>query len=148
MKGTCFVLLRLLLLAICLTHLAIGVGVHVSPEFPKAVAGWYGATKVVWSPQFLCILRPIGAYMIVMSFLAAVAIADPRKHSAIVYSIGLLLIFRGTQRIVFHDEIIQAFGIEAVRNITNICFFVGLGILVFLLRLGAGSTADADAAKT
>ncbi|MHC4401566.1 MAG: hypothetical protein ACYTG0_17990 [Planctomycetota bacterium] len=148
MKGTCFVLLRLLLLAICLTHLVIGVGVNVSPDFPKAVAPWYGATKVVWSPQFSYILRPIGAYMIVMSFLAAVAVADPRKHSAIVYGLALLLVFRGIQRIVFHDEIMQAFGVEAYRNLINVCFFAGLGILLFSLRLGAGSTADSEPAKT
>jgi hypothetical protein len=86
--------------------------------------------------------------MIVMSFLTAVAISDPRRHSAIIYCIGLLMIVRGVQRIAFHDEIIQAFGIEAMRNIINTCFFVGLGILVFLLRLGAGSTVDTEPAKT
>lgn len=148
MKGTCYVLLRLLLLWICLFHLGIGVGLNVSPEFPKMVAPWYGATKVVWSPQFLYILRPIGAYMVVMGLLVAVAAVDPRKHSAIVYGIGLLLIFRGMQRIVFEDEIMQAFGIGAGQNMINMCVFGGLGILVFLLRLGAGSTADAEPAKT
>ncbi len=148
MKGTCRVLLRLLLLGVCLAHLGIGVGLHVSPEFPKMLAPWYGATEVEWTPQFLYILRPIGAYMLVMGMLAAVAIGDPRKHSAIVYGLALLLVFRGIQRIVFQGELLQAFGIETYRNLINAGFFAGLGILLFLLRLGAGGTADAEPAKT
>lgn len=148
MKGTYCVLLRLLLLSVCLAHLAIGMGLQMSPEFPRMLAPWYGATQVEWSPQFLYILRPIGAYMLVMAMLAAVAVGDPRKHSAIVYGLALLLVFRGIQRIVFQAEIIHAFGIETYRNLINVCFFAGLGILLFLLRLGAGSTVDAQPAKT
>lgn len=148
MKGTCYLLLRLVLLWICLFHLGIGVGLNVSPEFPKAVAPWYGATNVVWSPQFIYILKPIGAYMIVMAILLAVAVGDPRKHTAIVYGAGLLLIFRAMQRMVFEDEILNAFGIAARQNMINICVFGGLGILVLLLRLGAGSSADTKPAKT
>ena len=148
MKRTCFVLLRLMLLGVCLAHLGIGLGINFCPDFPKILAPLYGVTQVEWSPQFLYILRPIGAYMVVMGLLAAVAMVDPRKHSAIIYGIALLLVLRGIQRIVFQADIMQAFGIEAFQNTINACFFAGLGVVLFLLRLGAGNTADTEAVKT
>jgi hypothetical protein len=141
MKGKYLALLRLLLLSVCLSHLALGLGLNFSSELPKTVAPWYGATKVEWTPQFLYILKPVGAYMIAMGLLAAVAMLSPRKHSAIVFGIAVLLILRGLQRLVFQQDIVEAFGVSTVRNLINAGFFAGLGAMLVVLRLGAGSSS-------
>ena len=142
MKGKYLALLRLLLLGVCLAHLGLGLGLTFSPDLPKTVAPWYGATQVNWTPQFLYILKPIGAYMIAMGLLAAVATLSPRKHTAIVLSIGVLLILRGLQRVLFQQDIVEAFGVSAARNLVNAGLFAGLGVLLIVLRFGAGSSSD------
>ena len=88
MKGTCYVLLKLLLLGVCLAHVGIGLGLNVSPEFPKMLALWYGATQVAWPPQFLYILRPIGVYMVVMGLLAAVAFGDSWDRTSLSFAVA------------------------------------------------------------
>jgi hypothetical protein len=137
-------LLRLVLVGVCLAHLGLGIGLNVWPDLPKMAAAWYGVTKEFdWSAQFLYILKPIGAYMITMGILVAIAVVNPRKYAAIVYGVGILLILRGVQRIVFQQEIIDAFEIQPLRNMINAAFFGGFGIVLILLRFLAGLASEA-----
>ena len=131
--------LQVLLWGICAFNVIIGIGLNVSPEFPQIVAGYYGA-EVSWTPAFMYIIKPLGVFMITVGILAGVAARNPLEHSAIIYSIAILFLLRGLQRLVFLDEIATAVNIEAARNIGNAIFFFALAIfLVGLYRFAARS---------
>lgn len=127
-------ILRVFLVLICAFHVIVGVGLNVSPEFPKSMATYYGAAEVDWTPQFVYILRPLGAFMLVLGLLAAVAVGDPLKHRAICYGFAALFIIRGLQRLVFQADIQAAFGIGPGRNLANMIFFVGMGTVLLVLH--------------
>ena len=138
MKETSFRVLQVLLLLICASHLVLGLGINLIPSFPETAASWYGAKNIDWTPQFTYILRPVGAYMIVMGMLAAVAATNPRKHTIIVFGIATLLLIRAAQRLVFQEDIAAAFDIGTMRNTTNMIFFGAMGAGLFVLRVVAG----------
>ncbi len=138
MKQTSYRLLQLLLLLICASHVALGLGINLVHSFPEMAATWYGAKEIDWTPQFTYILRPVGAYMVVMGMLTAVALMNPRKHTIIVFALATLLLIRAAQRLVFQEEIAAAFDIGTARNVTNAIFFGALGAGLFVLRILAG----------
>lgn len=140
MKSKRFVALQVLLWGICAFHIIIGLGLNVSPDFPQLVAQYYGA-EVAWTPEFLYVVKPVGAFMLVFGVLVGVAARDPLAHGPIVYGAVLLFILRGLQRIVFQDEIGAALAIGASRNIGNAIFFLLLAAVVFLLYRAASSRA-------
>jgi len=84
MTGTAPRLLKAYLWFIAIFHLSVGLAVNLSDHFTKMIAAGYGAT-VDWTPQFTYILRPLGAFMIVLGFLAAVAARDPERYNAVIF---------------------------------------------------------------
>ncbi len=134
--------LKALLWLICAFHLIVGVGLNLSSGFPQVMAGYYGAT-VNWTPEFLYIVKPIGAFMIAMAIVAGAAAMDPLSHRSSIYALVALFVIRGLQRLVFQEEIANAVAIAASRNISNaIFFFVMAAALVFLLRAAGPERAS------
>lgn len=130
MKLSSYRLLQFLLWSICAYHLGVGFGLNVSaPGFLQFMAAYYGA-QVDWTAQFLYILKPLGAYMLVMGGLAAAAALKPLANRAIVYGFAALFILRALQRVIFAGELIDAFGIPPARNIGNVIFFLGLAAVL------------------
>jgi hypothetical protein len=137
MKSKSLLSLQALLWGICAFNTLIGIGLNASAEFPQLVAGYYGA-EVEWTPAFLYIIKPLGAFMITLGVLAAVAARKPLGHPAIIHGIALLFLMRGLQRFIFMEEIAAAVNIEAARNIGNGIVFLVLAILLIVLnRLSA-----------
>ena len=134
--------LKVFLWGICAFHLVVGIGLNVSSGFPAVMANYYGAA-VNWTPEFLYIVKPIGAFMIALGVLAAFAARDPLGHRPIIYGFIVLFVLRGLQRIVFSEEIASAIAIAAGRNLGNAVFFLAMaGGLILLNRL-AGKGAGA-----
>jgi hypothetical protein len=131
--------LKLFLWFICAFHVTVGIGLNVSPAFPQAMANYYGAT-VDWTPDFLYILKPLGAFMFVMGVLAAVAARDPLKHVVIAYGFVLLFALRTLQRVIHHRELFDTFGITTAHNVGNMIFFGGMSLGLFLLVRAARQT--------
>lgn len=141
MKSGLHPVLQILLWGICGFNVIIGLGLNLSPDFVHVVASYYGA-EVDWTPAFMYIIKPLGAFMITVGLLAGIAARDPLKHAGIVYALALLFLMRGLQRFVFMDEIANAVNIEAGRNAVNGIFFMALAvILVVIYRACAGKTA-------
>jgi hypothetical protein len=115
---------------VCVFHVAIGAGLNVSLTTLRVMAQIYGA-QVDWTPQFVYILKPLGAFMCVLGLLAAVAARDPLRYGVIVYGFAMLFVIRGLQRLVFREEIVTAFAIAPGRNLINMAFFLGLGSVLF-----------------
>ena len=124
--------LKAYLWIIAIFHLFVGLAVNMSDDFTRMIAAGYGAT-VDWTPQFVYILHPLGAFMITLGFLAAVAARDPERYDAVIFGfIGLFLI-RSLHRVVFGSVITSAFGVSPSRNMFNMILMAALAALLFIL---------------
>ena len=132
MQGTSFRALQAFLWMICAFHVIVGVGLNLSSAIPAGMASYYGA-EVNWTPQFVYILKPLGAFMFVLGILAAVAARNPLGNKMVVYGLVTLFVIRALQRVVFGGEIYAAFAIAPGRNIGNAVFFVALAVALFTL---------------
>jgi len=128
--------LKLFMWGVCAFHVIVGIGLNVSPAFPQAMAGYYGAT-VHWTPDFLYIIKPLGAFMLVMGVLAAVAATDPLRNVPIIYGFILLFVLRTLQRVIHQGELFDTFGITTTHNVGNMVFFAGLALSLYLLLRAA-----------
>ncbi|MEW5959268.1 MAG: hypothetical protein AB1801_16175 [Chloroflexota bacterium] len=136
MKLNSYRLLQALLWCVCAYHVIVAVGLNTSTGFLRLMAGYYGA-HVDWTPQFVYILKPLGAFMLVLGGLAAVAALNPRPNRPIVYAFATLFILRAGQRIVFAPELYSAFAISSARNIGHVIFFLGLAAILLILSHSA-----------
>jgi len=132
MQDNSMMILKVLLWLICAAHISLGVGLNVSNEFVRLVADIYGA-QVEWTPQFIYILKPLGAFMFVLGVLAAMAARNPLGHRVIVNGFVLLFVIRACQRLVYQSEIHDTFAIAVGRNLVAMIFFFALGALLFVL---------------
>lgn len=126
-------LLQAYLWVICAFHVVTGLGVNFSRPFMETMAAWYGAT-VNFTPQFLTILHPLGAFMFVLGVLAAVAAWDPLRYRAIVYCFAGLFLIRSLQRVVFKQDIEQAFQIDPTRNLLSMGLFLVMAVTLAVLQ--------------
>lgn len=124
--------LSLYLWFIAVFHLFVGLSVNLSDDFTLLIARGYGAT-VDWTPQFVYILRPLGAFMIVLGLLATVAARQPARYPAVVLGFVLLFAIRSLHRLVHGDLITAAFGISSSRNMVNLVVFAVQAVVLFLL---------------
>lgn len=137
MKVNSLAVLRFFLWFACAFHLVVGVGLNLSPSFPQIMAGYYGA-EVNFTPQFLYILKPLGAFMIMVGLVLVAAARDPLKHGVIVYALVALLALRGLQRFVFADTIVGDLAIESSRNMVNgIVFLLLAASFAVLFKLAS-----------
>jgi hypothetical protein len=118
---------------VCIFHVVIGAGVNCSKPFMEKVADLYGA-KVEFTHQFVTILHPLGAFMLILGVLAAVAAAHPIRYRAVGYCFAALFVIRAVQRVVFKQDLEEAFHIDPTRNLFNIIFFLALGISLAALQ--------------
>jgi hypothetical protein len=126
-------LLQTYLWIVCAFHVVTGLGVNFSRPFMETMAGWYGA-QVNFTPQFLTILHPLGAFMFILGVLAAVAARDPLRYRPIVYSFAALFLIRSLQRVIFKQDIEQAFQIDPWRNLLNMVLFLVMAISLAALQ--------------
>lgn len=132
MKVNALAVLRFFLWFSCAFHLVVGIGLNVSPAFPQLMAGYYGA-EVEFTPQFLYIVKPLGAFMIMVGLVVLAAARDPLNNAAIVYGLVALLAIRGLQRFIFQDAIVGDLAIESSRNVVNGIVFLSLAAVFAIL---------------
>jgi hypothetical protein len=133
MKANQLKLVQIYMTFIAATHLVIGLGINLSRQFMERTADVYGA-QADFTPQFLAVLHPLGAFMIVLGLLAAVAASDPLRYRPIVYCFVVLFLIRTLQRIVFAHDIEQAFQIDPSRNLLTAGFFLAMAISLAALQ--------------
>jgi hypothetical protein len=137
--------LQVVLWFVGLSHLVLGACIMLSPALQQKAAALYGA-QVDWTPQFIYILRPLGAFMLVLGIAGVVAALDPLRYRAIVYCLAALLLLRVLQRVLFRDEIADMFAIEPARNLVNAGFFLALALALIVLAAIAGRRPQPGAA--
>jgi hypothetical protein len=128
--------LELLLWGVCAFHLLVGLSLNVPLVPLDVMASYYGAS-VEWTPQFVYILKPLGAFMFVLGGLAAAAAIKPLRHKTVVYGFVALFSIRALQRLVFRQEVSNAFAIPEARNLGAMILFFALAAVLFLLYRSA-----------
>jgi hypothetical protein len=132
MQSTSLRVLKGYLWFIAAFHLVVGLAVNVSPALTRSIAAAYGAT-VDWTPQFVYILHPLGAFMIALGLMAVAAARDPHRYEWVVLGFVALFAIRALHRIIFADVLSSAFSIAPSRNMLNMVLFVILATLLFAL---------------
>jgi hypothetical protein len=106
---------------------------------------WVGGTlysaQVDWTDgQFSYILKPLGAFMIALGVMAAMAARDPLRNRAIIIGFAVLFTLRGLQRLLFMNEIESVFAIPPSRSLVQMVVMLLLALaLVLLLRAASAS---------
>lgn len=128
-------LLQITLWIACVLHLLIGLSLNLEIGLKEWVgSGLYGA-QVDWSqPQFVYILKPLGAFMFALGVMAAIAARKPLHNKLMIYGFALLWLIRSLQRLIFWLEIQSAFAIPTGSMISGTIFvFISAVLLVVLL---------------
>lgn len=134
-------LLRALLILVCVSHLLLGLVAFSSPEWTaRAAALFYGA-HVEASPAAAHLMRMIGAYMLAVGVMAAMAARDPGKNRTLVLGVCVLLALRVIQRLVHAEEVHRAFEVSYPRIYWQSAFFTLLAAALFYCRPGGDKPA-------
>ena len=132
MKSNTLTLLKVLMWIIAGMHVVVGAGLNIAPGFAQFMAEVYGA-NVDWTPELRYILKPLGAFMVALGILAVAAALNPTRHRVILYGFVFLFLARALQRLLWAQEIQDAFGLSSSRNTANMIFFTSLAIAVAVL---------------
>ena len=124
--------LKAYLWLVAVVHLFIGLALNFSESFTRMIAANIGAT-VDWTPQFTQVLHPLGAFVIALGFLAAVAARAPERYDAVIFAFIGLFAIRALQLLVFASGITAAFAIAPSRNTMNALMMAVQAVLLFVL---------------
>lgn len=134
--NTALQLLSIALWIACVFHVLVGLSLNLDIGLKEWVGSALYSADVDWTQaQFVYILRPLGAFMLVLGVLAGVAATDPLRHKAIVYAFILLWIIRTLQRLVFWNSIQASFGISTGSMISGTLVVLGSALLLAALLL-------------
>lgn len=107
---------------------------------------WVGGTlynaQVDWNDgQFNYIMKPLGAFMIALGIMAAMAARDPLGHRSVIIGFAILFTMRGLQRLLYMSEIESVFAIPSSRSMVQMVVMLALALgLVLLLRAASGGS--------
>jgi len=108
---------------------------------------WVGSSlynaQVDWSDwQFAYVMKPLGAFMIALGVMAAMAARDPLGNRPIIIGFAVLFTMSGLQRLLFMDEIERVFAIPSSRSLVQMVVMLSLAVvLVILLRAASGGSS-------
>lgn len=136
MNNTALKLLKVSLWITCAFHILVGLSLNL--PFGVGLKEWVGSglysAQVDWSqPQFVYILKPLGAFMFILGLMAAIAARNPLPNKLIVYGFALLWLVRSLQRIIFWPEIQDAFAIPTASLMSGTIFVFLSGVLLLVL---------------
>jgi len=127
--------LRIMLGSILIGHFLTGLLAFISGKRAiRAGSQIYGAD---FEPedQFEYIIRPLGVYMLSLSFLQIVALFNPLRYKAIIDATLLAFFLRQFQRVRFTRDIYAIFGISPREHWIRTIYFLSLALLLLLARL-------------
>lgn len=146
MTSTTFKALQFFLWFICAFHMIVGLSLNIPLVPLQTIADYYGA-RVEWTPQFLYIVKPVGAFMLVLGGLAGVAALAPLRHGAVVYGFVALFTIRALQRLVFQNEVSAAFAMAPARNLGAMVLFFAMAAALLMLYRHVQRQAPAPSAR-
>jgi len=127
--------LQALMWFVCAFHVVVGAGLNVAPGFVDTMAKLYGAKVDEWSPQFLYIMYPLGAFMLALGVVAALCAREPARYRPVVYVFAGLFTIRALHRLFLGQTATAVFGISTGRNMANMTFFFALAATLVAVDL-------------
>src|SRR5688572_33427819 len=126
---------------VCAFHILVGLSLNVDLGLREWVGSSLYNAQVDWSDgQFVYILKPLGAFMIALGVMAAMAARNPLGNRSIIIGFAVLFTMRGLQRLLFMSEIESVFAIPASRSLVQMVVMLSLAVgLVLLLRAASAS---------
>ncbi len=120
----------------CAFHILVGLSLNVDIGLREWVGGTLYNARVDWSDgQFAYIMKPLGAFMIALGVMAAMAARNPLGNRAIIIGFAVLFTMRGLQRLLYMQEIESVFAIPSSRSLVQMVVMLSLALgLVLLLR--------------
>lgn len=121
---------------VCAFHILVGLSLNVDIGLREWVGGTLYNARVDWSDgQFAYIMKPLGAFMIALGVMAAMAARNPLGNRAIIIGFAVLFTMRGLQRLLYMQEIESVFAIPSSRSLVQMVVMLSLALgLVLLLR--------------
>ena len=126
-------ILKALLWLVCITHVLSGIAGISSPGIAGEVARRFYGAALELTPVSSHLLRIIGAYMLVVGILGAVAAWDPDRNRPIITTLAVLLLIRVLQRAFHAGEIHQTFGISYGRIWFQGVYFTAIAVALLVL---------------
>ena len=133
---------------VCAFHILVGLSLNVDLGLREWVGSSLYNAQVDWSDgQFAYIMKPLGAFMIALGVMAAIADRDPLGHRSIIVGFAILFTMRGLQRLLYMNEIEGVFAILASRSLVQMVVMLALAVALMLM-LRAASAGGARQAAT
>jgi len=129
---------------VCAFHVLVGLSLNVDLGLREWVGSSLYNAQVDWSDgQFAYIMKPLGAFMIALGVMAAMAARDPLGNRPIIIGFAVLFTMRGLQRLLFMDEIERVFAIPSSRSLVQMVVMLSLAVvLVVLLRAASAGSSS------
>ena len=125
---------------VCAFHILVGLSLNVDVGLREWVGSSLYNAQVDWSDgQFAYIMKPLGAFMIALGVMAALAARNPLGNRSIIIGFVVLFAMRGLQRLLYMNEIESVFAIPASRSMVQMVVMLALAIALALLLRGATS---------
>lgn len=146
-SNSALTLLKAALWITCAFHVLVGISLNL--PLGVGLKEWVGASlygaQVDWSqPQFVYILKPLGAFMLILGVMAAIAALHPLRNKLMVYGFALLWLVRSLQRLIFWNDIQAAFVIPTSSMLTGAVFVFLSGVLLIVLLYFADKSAQPE----
>ena len=128
---------------VCAFHVLVGLSLNVDLGLREWVGSSLYNAQVDWSDgQFAYIMKPLGAFMIALGVMAAMAARNPLGNRSIILGFVVLFTMRGLQRLLFMNEIESVFAIPVSRSMVQMVVMLALALgLALLLRAASGGTS-------
>ena len=133
--------IRVILSWICAGHIVEGLLVISGRQGIRLGARLYGADFEP-SDQFRYIIRAAGAYLLADAFLQSLAVREPRRYKGVIDATIAIFALRFFQRVVYRQEIYDAYAIAPRQHWLNTAFMNLPGALLLLARLGMDDTDE------
>ena len=125
---------------VCAFHVLVGLSLNVDLGLKEWVGGTLYNAQVDWSDgQFAYIMKPLGAFMIALGVMAAMAARDPLGNRPIIIGFAVLFTMRGLQRLLFMNEIETVFAIPSSRSMVQMVVMLSLAVALMLLLRAASA---------
>ena len=128
------VILRIVLVILAGYHLGIGIVSITSLRLTAQVTATLYGLAVSETPALRYAVRMLGLYALAIGALLSLAALDPDSHRELIIVVAGLQLARAACRLIFANELRDAFQLRAERNLLNASLLVAeaMALMVFL----------------
>ena len=125
---------------VCAFHILVGLSLNVDLGLREWVGSSLYNAQVDWSDgQFAYIMKPLGAFMIALGVMAAMAARNPLANRSIIIGFVILFTMRGLQRLLYMREIESVFAIPSSRSLVQMVVMLAFAVALWLLLRAASA---------